>query len=254
MLRRFRFSRVLCFSEHVARRLIAFRCEAAKLAVVPLGMPERTDGVADNGAGICPFRENEYPRILTVAGVIHHKGLHDALRAVASLVTSYPNLHYVVIGGVRDPGYATHLEQVVRRLHLTRNVSFVPNANDAQKNTALKETDLYLQPSHEEGFCLAFLEAAANTGRLVGTNTGEMPAIGANDPLIRIVPRMNPAALQQAILSVLGVSVSTEMATARRVRLEKEYSWSNLAARTTSLYEEILRNPCVPGEKAIERP
>jgi glycosyltransferase involved in cell wall biosynthesis len=253
MLRRWRFSRALCFSEHVAHRLIAFGCKAAKVAVVPLGMAEKTDKVAENGAEMSPFRANEYPRILTIAGIAHHKGLHDALRAVAGLVTSYPTLHYVVIGGVRDRGYAAYLVKVVRRLHLTRHVSFVSHANDARKNAALEEADLYVQPSHEEGFCLAFLEAAANTGRLVGTDTGEIPAMAGNDPLARIVPPMNPRALQQGILSVLGVPESLESLTARRRRLKKKYSWSILAARLTSLYEDLLRNPRVPVEEVIEK-
>ena len=87
----------------------------------------------------------------------------------------------------------------------------------------------------------------------MGTDTGEIPAIAGNDPLTRIVPRRNPRALQQGILTVLGVPVSLETVTARRRRLEKKYSWSILAARLTSLYEEIMRNPRVPVEDPVER-
>ncbi len=252
MLRRWRFARALCFSEPVASRLVAYGCKAAKVVVVPLGMPEVTEKLADDREEMYLFRENEYPRILTVAGLAHHKGFHDALQALAGMVTAYPTLRYIIIGSVRDCGYASHLGQIVRRLQLTRHVSFLTNISDSQKNAALKEADLYLQPSHEEGFCLAFLEAAMNTGRLVGTNVGEMPAVAANDPLIRIVPRMNPGTLRQSILTLLGVPVSTEMVTARRMLLGKKYSWSNFAARVTSLYEDISVNPGVPVDKPVE--
>ncbi len=248
MLKHWRFARTVCFSENVARRLIAYGCKASTVAVVSLGMPDVTEQDADNRERICLFRKNEYPRILTVAGIAHHKGIHDALQALAGMVTTYPGLRYVVIGGVRDRGYAAHLEQVVRRLQLARHVSFINSGNDALKNAGLEETDLYLQPSHEEGFCLAFLEAAANTGRVVGTDTGEMPAIAANDPLIRIVPRMNPGALRQSILALLGAPVSTEMVAARRIRLEKAYSWPKCAARITSLYNVAVGVTCLDTE------
>jgi hypothetical protein len=40
--------------------------------------------------------------------------------------------------------------------------------------------------------------------------------------------------------------------TARRMRLENKYSWSKFAACITSLYEDILHNPCVLGETPVE--
>lgn len=252
MLKYWRFARAVCISEHVAGRLIAYGCEAARVVVVPLGMPEVTKQDEDNREEMCPFRENEYPRILTVAGIAHHKGIHDALHALPSVVAAYPTLRYVVIGSVRDYRYAAHLEQVVRRLQLTCHVSFISSASDFIKNAALEEADLYLQPSHEEGFCLAFLEAAMKSGRLVGTHTGEMPGIAANDPLIHIVPRMNPGALRQSILKLVEVPVSLEAVAARRMRLENKYTWTKFAACMTSLYKDILHNSGLPDETPVE--
>ena len=252
MLRHWRFARALCFNESVAKRLIAYGCKASSVIVVPLGTPEATEKAAKSLGEVGVFGKNEYPRIMTVAGIAHTKGLHDALFAIKGLVAQYPKLRYAIIGPVRDSGYAAHLEQTVQQLKLTRHVSFFSNKNDFLKNAALKEADLYLQPSHEEGFCLAFLEAAMNAGRLVGTNEGEMPAIAADDPLIRIVPRMNPGALQQSILTLLGVPVSIEILTMRRMRLEKKYSWSTFSARITSLYKDILSNHKGIGETPIE--
>lgn len=254
VLRRWHFSRALCFSDHVARRLVALGCDSARLAVVPLGMPETSDVAPDNSDSVHVFPDGAYPRILTVAGISHHKGLHDAVRAIAGLLPSHPTLHYVVLGRVRDHGYASHLESLVRRLRLTRHVSFVSSAGDALKNAAFKQADLYLQPSHEEGFCLAFLEAAAASDRLVGTNTGEMPAMAPNDPLIRIVRRMNPDALQEGMLTVLRVAVSNELLAGRRARLKKEYSWSHFCTRVTSLYEEVLSDVRTPSAISGSKP
>jgi glycosyltransferase involved in cell wall biosynthesis len=225
---------------------------AAKVVVVPLGTVDLSERFGDKPKGTCLFRETEYPRILTVASIDHHKGLHDAVLALAGLVGGFPRLRYLIIGSERDPRYAAHLKLLVRRLQMTRHVSFLSNISDSQKLVALKEADLYLQPSHEEGFCLAFLEAAMNTGRLVGTNVGEMPGIAASDPLTSIVPRMDSGALRQSILTLLRVPVSRELLSLRRMTLGKKYSWTKCAADIVSLYENILANPSVPGEPPFE--
>lgn len=240
-LRRWRFARVLCFSAPVAECVIAYGCRYEKVAVAPLGTRYVSAGRVSCGGGQSLFRDTDYPRIATVAGLDHHKGLHDAVLAMAGLVVANPSLHYVILGSVRDRRYAVYLEQLVRKLGLTSHVSFALEATEAQRNTVLANADLYLQPSHEEGFCLAFLEAAMITGRLVGTSVGGMPSIASNDPLIRIVPRMNPGMLRRNIQSLLRIPVPPEVVKARQELLSNMYSWAKCADSIMSVYEAVLR-------------
>lgn len=236
-LRRWRFARAVCYSNAVSRALIAYGCSPDRVDVVPLGAPERDDhpGIArERGA-------REYPRLATVAGIAHHKGLHDALALVPELVTEYPGLRYEVVGSIRDRSYASHLDRMVRRLRLFPHVSFVTDATDATKLHILRDADLYLQPSHEEGFCLAFLEAAMETQRLVGTEAGEMSAMAAGDPLMRIAPPMDRGALRQHIMALLATAASPEVLAARRRRLAQKYCWSNHAAAMVSIYRHCAR-------------
>jgi glycosyltransferase involved in cell wall biosynthesis len=194
------------------------------------------------GAG-SPFDAQSHPHLLTIAGIVHHKGLHDGLRAIADLGKAFPHFSYVIIGGRRDDAYASYLETLVARLGIRSHVSLIYNASEELKWSALRHTDLYIQPSHEEGFCLTFLDAAMAVPRLLGTATGEMPAIADKDPYCGIVPPKDVCGLRTNTLRLLKATISARELQARHVRLRDQYSWPTVLRQLLSLYEELLRRP-----------
>ena len=136
--------------------------------------------------------------------MVHHKGLHDSLRAVAGLAEAFPNFIYLFIGGKRDGEYAKYLESLAARLGIQSHMDFVYDASEEFKWSALAAADLYIQPSHEEGFCLTFLDAAMVVPRLLGTATGEMPVIAEADRSIAIVSPKDVRGLQANIVRLLN--------------------------------------------------
>jgi glycosyltransferase involved in cell wall biosynthesis len=172
------------------------------------------------------FVAGTFPKILTVAGLAPHKGQLDALDVVARLLPHHPRLCYRMIGMSRDRRYAARVRRAILEKGLGDHAAVIHAAPEPTKWAALREADLYLQPSHEEGFCLAFLEAAACVPRIVGTRTGEMPVIaGENDPLARTVVVRDVDAMERAARELLGAPADGGMA-ARRGRLFQAYSWS----------------------------
>jgi hypothetical protein len=93
----------------------------------------------------------------------------------------FPRLTYRIVGEVRDASYERTCSMLIDRHGLGDCVRITANLSHDDKERALREADLYLQPSHEEGFCLAYIEAAGVVPRLVGTDTGAIRAIGAGD-------------------------------------------------------------------------
>ena len=169
-LRAGRFRGVVAHSDVVAERLRHCGCPAHKVHKIPFGfdVPE----LPANGAS--PFPEHASPKILSVGGLVHHKGLHDLVRAMPGLRRSFPRAHLCIVGERRDKAYAAYLERLIARQRAQHCVSLLGDATEATKAAALRDADLYVQASHEEGFCLAFAEAAAIVPRLVGTRTGEI--------------------------------------------------------------------------------
>jgi glycosyltransferase involved in cell wall biosynthesis len=175
-----------------------------------------------------------------MGGVAHTKGQHDALAAIASLRHDFPALQYQIIGELRDRSYLRFLERSLDRLHLREHVRITPNLPDDAKNEALRGADLYVQPSHEEGFCLAYIEASAVVPRLVGTDTGAIGLVGAGDPGARTVPPRRPSQLADAMRELLGVTLPGDLMAQRAARLAARFSWTQYLDAHEALYREVI--------------
>ena len=222
-LRRGGFANVIAHSSAVAEHLGRYGCPAGKIVLIPFGCDTPKGETAVIEAS--PFPADAELRILTVAGFAHHKGIHDYLKVIKRLMGEYPKLAYRVIGQNRDEGYLKFLNQRIAALGLERNVQLVRNASEEVKRAALSAASLYVQPSHEEGFCLAFMEAAMVVPRVLGTRTGEMAGVVQGDAGGRVVEPMDVGEMERETRELLQMNVPPENLQQRRTRLLDRYSW-----------------------------
>jgi glycosyltransferase involved in cell wall biosynthesis len=212
-----------------------------RIALIPLGYEaapaSHTSGVRAVG---------QAPRIATMGGIAHTKGQHDALAAVAQLRRDFPGLRYRILGEVRDKTYLQFLNERVARLGLADCVSITPSVSHAEKEQALREADLYVQPSHEEGFCLAYIEAAGLVPRLVGADSGAIRLIGADDAGARTVPIRQPAALARAMRELLDTRLPDDLMARRAARLTARFSWEQYLDGHEALYRRVLDAEALP--------
>jgi len=243
LLPRLHASRIIVHSEAVRSVVIRYGAEPASVRVIDLAMePPRSDA-----EGVIACRETPGPRIVTVAGVAHTKGLHDGVVAVARLRDDYPSLSYRIVGEIRDRSYERHLRSLITALNLENAVQIKVGVSDEERDAELLGADLYLQPSHEEGFCLAYLEAAQLVQRLVATATGAIPSISEGDPFARVVQPRRPDELAAAMRELLGISeVPRSELSERRLRLRSRLSWSRHVEEHERIYagaRRVARRP-----------
>jgi glycosyltransferase involved in cell wall biosynthesis len=201
------------------------------MALIPLGYDS-----APGPAQAVVHRACDAPSIVTMGGIAHTKGQHDGLAAVALLARVQPRLRYRIVGEVRDRSYLHFLQRETVRLGLTAHVRITPNVTHEEKLQALREADLYMQPSHEEGFCLAYIEAAATVPRIVGADSGAISEIGAGDPGARTVPVRNPARLCAAMRELLDAELPPDLMSRRAERLAAAFSWARYVDQHEALY------------------
>jgi len=237
LLRTGTFSKVIAHSQTVAGHLTDYGCPAAKVAMIPLGCeaPAATPSTAPS-----PFPHDAYPKILTVAGYAHHKGIHDYISAAGQLISKFPKLAYRIIGNSRNQQYTKFLQNRIDQLKLGNNVALLRSASDEVKQSALSALDLYVQPSHEEGFCLAFAEAAMIAPRLIGCRTGEIAGLAGDAPSVQIVASKDIPGLVTATNQVMAVEVSSADVTARVNRLVECYSWAAYLDQHAALFSAPL--------------
>lgn len=239
-LRCWNYAEVVCHSAEVMGRIVNVTGEAGRVTQISLGCDPPRSTPSQLSLSCSPFRADASLKIATVAGLVHHKGLHDYVRALVRVREVFRNLHYVIVGSTRDTGYLKYLLRLIAELGLAGHVSVLCDAPDCVKAATLQTADLYVQPSHEEGFCLAFLDAAYVVPRLLGTHVGAIPSIASNDVLSRIVPPSAVAALAARTID-LGLSRRDDHALlARHNRLAHEYSWSGYGKQLVRLFDRLL--------------
>lgn len=160
--------RVIVTSRFTARRLGDFGVEASRIHVVAPG----TDPVASprDRAAAGPGRPMT---LLCAASLIPRKG-HDILfRALAELeARGVAGWRLVCVGKTDlDPGHAAALHRLRDDLGLSRKVEMRGEMSEDVLDRLYRAADLFVLPSHYEGFGMVVTEAVAH-GLPVVTTTG----------------------------------------------------------------------------------
>jgi glycosyltransferase involved in cell wall biosynthesis len=235
LLRRGTFSKVIAHSQTVAGHLMDYGCPADKAVMIPLGceVPESKPSTAES-----PFPSDAWPKILTVAGYAHHKGIHDYIDAAAQLIPTFPKLAYRIIGNSRNQKYTAFLQSRIDTLKVADHVKLLRSASDEVKQAALSSVDVYVQPSHEEGFCLAFAEAAMVAPRLIGCRTGEIAGLAGDGSGVKLVDSRDVTGLVTATREVMTTNLQPSDISSRASRLMATYSWEKYLDQHASLFGE----------------
>jgi len=234
LLRRGLVRQAVVHSEARRRVLLSYGQDAGRCTLIPLGCDPVLADAAMAQKAIGPA-----PRIVTIGGLAHTKGLHDGIEALCAVHRRHRLVRWQIIGELRDASYWRHLEKLIVRHGLRERVLITANVPHEDKMRALREADLYLQPSHEEGFCLAYIEAAGVVPRLVGADTGAIRAIGEGDPGARTVPPRDPAKLAEAMLELFAAELPPDLMTRREARLAARFSWAQYLDAHEALYRQV---------------
>ncbi|WP_405569761.1 glycosyltransferase family 4 protein [Winogradskyella sp. Asnod2-B02-A] len=143
--------------------------------------------------------------ICTVARLNWIKDFTTAIKTISLLKLKYPQISYSIIGGgsLKEKEQYLHL---VEELGLQDQVVFYDKLSHAETILKMKECDLYLQTSLNEGFCNAVLEAQA-LGRLcVATNVGGLKENIEDTKTGWLVEPQNPIAISEKIIEIVNLS------------------------------------------------
>jgi glycosyltransferase involved in cell wall biosynthesis len=110
-------------------------------------------------------RPAEDRRIVTVANLVARKRHEDVLRAISLLRDVEPQLRWLVVG---DGPERHRLEDLARRLELADRVEFRGALPHQAAVDAARSADVFVLPSVQEAFGVAYVEAMAGGVPVVG--------------------------------------------------------------------------------------
>jgi glycosyltransferase involved in cell wall biosynthesis len=202
---------------------------AAEVRVVHLGadVPEQ------------PARHEGPPRLVTVGHLVARKRHADVLRAFWLLHEDHPELEWEVVGEGPERGA---IERLAGELGLADRVRLRGRLAPADAAAAARSGTLFVLPSVDEAFGVAYVEAMAGGVPAIGCRGEAGPEeIAAAGGGIRLVAPGDPEALAAEIRTILAEPRwRRELGAAARATVERHFTWEACGRATVAAYEAAL--------------
>jgi glycosyltransferase involved in cell wall biosynthesis len=175
--------------------------------------------------------------IVIVANLLHYKGHQDLFEAL-SLVKEQLPTPWLLLAIGRDGGIAAQLADVARALGIDGNVKWLGEQPVIER--LLNCCDIFVLPSHQEGFSNALLEAmAAGLPAIATAVGGNVDAVIDGESGLLVNPK-DPAGLAAAILRLAKDELlRRRLAAAARDRVHRHFSLESCIERYETLYNAM---------------
>lgn len=121
-------------------------------------------------------------KLCTVANIgIRYKGQDLVIEAISKVAKKGVRFDYYLIGGGDD----TYLKSVAKKFNVEKYVHFLGPVAHEEVFNYLDETDIYVQPSLQEGLPRAVIEAMSRACPVIGSTTGGIPELIDNDCIFK---------------------------------------------------------------------
>jgi teichuronic acid biosynthesis glycosyltransferase TuaC len=178
------------------------------------------------------------PTLVTLAHLAARKRHADVIEALPALRARHPGIRYVIVG---DGPERERLAQLARSLSVDELVEFRGQLPHEQAVAVAREASLFVLPSVDEAFGVAYVEAMAAAVPAIGCAGEDGPEeIAASGGGIVLVPPRDPVALAAAIEALLDDPRELErLGREGRETVTREFTWEGCGAETVAAYREL---------------
>jgi glycosyltransferase involved in cell wall biosynthesis len=184
-------------------------------------------------------RRPQFPTLVSVAHLAARKRHADVIAALALLRGRHPGLRYQIVG---DGPERDRLQALAESLVVEDLIEFHGQLDHRQAIAAARAATLFVLPSVDEAFGVAYIEAMAGAVPVIGCRGEDGPEeIAAAGGGIALVPPQDVQALASQIDALLRDPAGLEtLGLQARATAEREFSWSQCGRQTIAAYREAL--------------
>jgi glycosyltransferase involved in cell wall biosynthesis len=177
-------------------------------------------------------------RFILFAGTLEpRKNVAGLLHAYRVLLDRDPRQPDLILAGPRGWLF-DETRTLIDDLHLSERVRWIDSPPDADLAALYNAADVFVLPSHYEGFGLTVLEAMACGAPCIISDRGSLPEI-AGGAALEIDPD-DPAELADTLARVLDDAVLRQDLRDRGWVRAKEFSWKRCVMETLAVYHQVL--------------
>lgn len=203
--------------------------------VVPIGIFHDKIDEIQKKLNLTPDKKNS-KQLLFLGRLAGNKGCDYLVKAMPEILAKFPDTKLIICGDGEEKG---HILDLVTQFNIGPSVTFLGTAT-FEKLVELYYTSIaYVFPSINrlEAFGIVQLEAMANYTAVVASDIPGPNAVMDEGVSGLLVPKQDPHALAQAIISILAdPEKSKEMGRKGRELVEKKYDWGVIADKILEIY------------------
>ena len=180
-------------------------------------------------------RKGSQINVLFLGLIGENKGVYDLLPAFAAAVKSVPQL-FLRIGG---DGEVDKARVLAHELGLESHVEFLGWVSGNAKNELLRDADIFVLPSYNEGLPVSILEAMSWGIPVITTTVGGIPELVEDHVNGFLISPGDRLALQSLLEQLACDSaIRYRIGSAARESIQRQYSKEIILPKLTALYEE----------------
>lgn len=226
-------TKCLCYSKSTKEDLISIGLKERNIYTFPLGL--------DHDRYKKGKKKASSPLFIFISRLVKMKRGDLCIRAIGKLVDRYPDAKLAIVGNGPDE---TRLEELVKKLNLSKNIFFVNKDNFfIDKNTKdikvklMQEAWALVLPSVKEGWGMVVTEAAAcGTPSIVTDVTGLRDSVVKNSTGLVISKNPSSSELFLAMKSLIEDKKLLKTLSSNAEKRSKEFNWDDSYRK----FKEIL--------------
>ena len=218
-----RSTRLSAISKDIARRVRGYY-ERGDIEILPPGLSRCADQTTEI--------EHDDFVVCSISRLAPRKGLDLTIKAVAGL-KSLP-LRYIIIG---DGSERDSLTEMAGSLEIGGRVDFRGFVGEDEKFRILAESDLFVLPSHHEGFGICYIEAMSAGLPVIANSIGGQTDFIENGVNGILLDRLDEVELSRAIELLYGDPLLRERMGSANIEKAKDYLCSNLKEEYLAHYD-----------------
>jgi glycosyltransferase involved in cell wall biosynthesis len=199
------------------------------ITVIPNGVPQDFIEAQRANAGHGPLR------LVWLATWLPRKGMHEMIDALDRLADASIDCHLLMLGtSVAAEDVLTSIPERMRSC-----VTVVPHFVNTELPSLLADREVFVFPSHFEGFSMALVETMALGVAPIATAVGGAPTLIEPNVNGVLIPTYDATALADAITRMAANREAT-WAMGRRAReTARNLTWDRVAEKTLQWYQYV---------------
>jgi L-malate glycosyltransferase len=239
------FLSVKKYNNYLVDRIIC----VSKNVLMNSGIPESKLSVVHDGVDLARFKnisitksirhelgipENSF-LIGTIAALVDHKDYPTLLRATQKVIINKKNVFFIAVG---DGPLKNKLYILSEELNIDKQFKFLGFRTDVAQ--LLKQMDIFVLSSKEEGLGSSILDAQASAVPIVATRGGGIPELICHEKTGLLSPVKDVQILSKFILELIENSKIRNFYITNGLRSVEKFTVKKYVERTLQIYRECI--------------